>query len=184
MAQPASNPKIEELRFRLKTDPKSRIFYPLGEELRKVSAFTEAEQVLRTGLANHPTYLSAWVSLGRVLRELGNNQEASESLTRALQLDPGNVAPARTSPTRISRSARKSKRSRSTSSCTRCCPRTKSSKESSSGSSASCIRPLLRRSSRLPFPNRRRNSRLLSNRRRCSMRRRGRWNRNPPSCRA
>ncbi|HEY4639980.1 MAG TPA: tetratricopeptide repeat protein [Thermoanaerobaculia bacterium] len=95
MAQPASNPKIEELRFRLKTDPKSRIFYPLGEELRKVSAFTEAEQVLRTGLANHPTYLSAWVSLGRVLRELGNNQEASESLTRALQLDPGNVVAAR-----------------------------------------------------------------------------------------
>jgi tetratricopeptide (TPR) repeat protein len=95
MAQPASNPKIEELRFRLKTDPKSRIFYPLAEELRKVSAFTEAEQVLHTGLANHPTYLSAWVSLGRVLRELGNNQQAVDALTRALQLDPGNVVAAR-----------------------------------------------------------------------------------------
>ena len=95
MAQPASNPKIDELRGRLKTDPKSRIFYPLAEELRKVSAFTEAEQVLRTGLTNHPTYLSAWVSLGRVLRELGNNQEAAESLTKALQLDPGNVVAAR-----------------------------------------------------------------------------------------
>ena len=30
MAQ-AQNPKIEELRFRLKTDPKSRLFYPLAE---------------------------------------------------------------------------------------------------------------------------------------------------------
>src|SRR5690242_5781088 len=95
MAQPASNPKIEELRFRLKTDPKSRIFYPLAEELRKVSQFTEAEGVLRTGLANHPTYLSAWVSLGRVLRELGNNDEAVEALNKALQLDPGNVVAAR-----------------------------------------------------------------------------------------
>jgi tetratricopeptide (TPR) repeat protein len=95
MAQPVSNPKIEELRLRLKTDPKSRIFYPLAEELRKVSQFTEAEQVLRTGLSTHSTYLSAWVSLGRVLRELGNNEEAVDSLTRALQLDPGNVVAAR-----------------------------------------------------------------------------------------
>jgi len=95
MAQPVSNPKIEELRGRLKADPKSRIFYPLAEELRKVSQFAESEQVLHTGLANHPTYLSAWVSLGRVLRELGRNDEAVEALTRALQLDPGNVVAAR-----------------------------------------------------------------------------------------
>ena len=95
MAQAASNPKIEELRSRLKADPKSRIFYPLAEELRKVSQFTEAEQVLHTGLANHPTYLSAWVSLGRVMRDLGKNDQAVEALTKALQLDPGNVVAAR-----------------------------------------------------------------------------------------
>src|SRR5450756_988400 len=64
MAQPTTNPKIEELRFRLKTDPKNRIFYPLAEELRKVGQLGEAEQVLRAGLAFHPTYLSAWVSRG------------------------------------------------------------------------------------------------------------------------
>src|SRR3954451_2816704 len=95
MAQPASNPKIEELRFRLKTDPKSRLFYPLAEELRKIGQFTEAEQVLRGGLANHPTYLSAWVSLGRVSRDLKNEQSAVEALNKALQLDPGNVVAAR-----------------------------------------------------------------------------------------
>jgi len=95
MAQPVSNPKIEELRSRLKADPKSRIFYPLAEELRKVSQYTEAEQVLHTGLANHPTYLSAWVSLGRVMRDLGKNDQAVEALTKALQLDPGNVVAAR-----------------------------------------------------------------------------------------
>ncbi len=95
MAQPATNPKIEELRFRLKSDPKNRIFYPLAEELRKVGQYAEAEQVLRAGLANHPTYLSAWVSLGRVLRELKNDAGALEALNRALQLDPGNVVAAR-----------------------------------------------------------------------------------------
>ncbi|HYM59713.1 MAG TPA: tetratricopeptide repeat protein [Thermoanaerobaculia bacterium] len=95
MAQPASNPKIEELRYRLKVDPKSRIFFPLAEELRKVSQLGEAEQVLRAGLANHPSYLSGWVSLGRVLRELGSNEAAIEALKKAIQLDPGNVVAAR-----------------------------------------------------------------------------------------
>ena len=95
MAQPATTPKIEELRFRLKTDPKNRLFYPLAEELRKIGQFAEAEQVLRAGLAHHPTYLSAWVSLGRVLRDQKNNQGAVEALTKALQLDPGNVVAAR-----------------------------------------------------------------------------------------
>ena len=95
MPPPPSTPKIEELRFRLKTDPKSRLFYPLAEELRKIGACAEAEQVLHTGLTHHPTYLSAWVSLGRVSREQGKNGNAIEALSKALQLDPGNVVAAR-----------------------------------------------------------------------------------------
>jgi tetratricopeptide (TPR) repeat protein len=95
MAQPATSPKIEELRIRLRTDPKSRLFYPLAEELRKAGHVTEAEQVLRGGLEAHTTYLSAWVSLGRVLRDQKKNAEAVDVLTRALQLDPGNVVAAR-----------------------------------------------------------------------------------------
>jgi tetratricopeptide (TPR) repeat protein len=95
MAQPTSNPKIEELRFRVKTDPKSRLFLPLAEELRKLSQFAEAEQVLRTGLTHHPTYLSAWVSLGRVCRDENKHQDAIEALKKALTLDQGNVVAAR-----------------------------------------------------------------------------------------
>ena len=95
MAQPAMNAKIEELRFKVKTDPKSRLFYPLAEELRKAGHPTDAEQVLRQGLTVHGTYLSAWVSLGRVLRELKKDGEAVEALNKALQLDPGNVVAAR-----------------------------------------------------------------------------------------
>jgi len=95
MAQPATNAKIEELRFKVKTDPKSRLFYPLAEELRKAGGHGEAEQVLRQGLTVHATYLSAWVSLGRVLREQKKDHEAVEALSKALQLDPGNVVAAR-----------------------------------------------------------------------------------------
>jgi pentatricopeptide repeat protein len=95
MAQPGITAKIEELQFRIKTDPKSRLFFPLAEELRKNGKLPEAEQVLRTGLGVHATYLSAWVSLGRVLREQHKNSEAVDALKTALQVDPGNVVAAR-----------------------------------------------------------------------------------------
>lgn len=95
MAQPATTPKIEELRFKLKTDPKSRLFYQLAEELRKAGHFDESEQVLRNGLVAYPTYLAAWVSLGRTLREQKNDSAAVEALNKAMQLDPGNVVAAR-----------------------------------------------------------------------------------------
>lgn len=95
MAQPATNPKIEELRFKLKTDPKSRLFYQLAEELRKAGHLEEAEHVLGAGLLVYPTYLAAWVSLGRVMRDKKNDGAAVEALTKALQLDPGNVVAAR-----------------------------------------------------------------------------------------
>jgi tetratricopeptide (TPR) repeat protein len=94
MAQ-VTTPKIEELRLRLQVDPKSRLFFPLAEELRKVGELQQADEVLRTGLAHHPTYLSAWVSFGRVLREEQKNANAIDALSRALQLDPGNVVAAR-----------------------------------------------------------------------------------------
>jgi tetratricopeptide (TPR) repeat protein len=95
MAQPGINAKLEELQFRLKTDPKSRLFFPLAEELRRHGKLAEAEQVLRNGLHVHTSYLSAWVSLGRVLREQNKNAEAVEALTTAMQVDPGNVVAAR-----------------------------------------------------------------------------------------
>ncbi|MDP9192442.1 MAG: tetratricopeptide repeat protein [Acidobacteriota bacterium] len=95
MAQPATTPKLEELRFKLKTDPKSRLFYQLAEELRKAGHFDESEHVLRSGLVVYPTYLAAWVSLGRTLREQKNDAEAVDALNTALQLDPGNIVAAR-----------------------------------------------------------------------------------------
>ena len=95
MAQPATNPKIEELRSKLKTDPKSRLFFPLAEELRKAGQLGEAEQVLRTGLTGHAGYLSAWVSLGRVLKDQHKERDAIEPLSKAMAIDPGNLVVAR-----------------------------------------------------------------------------------------
>ena len=95
MATQPLNPKIEELRFKIKNDPKSRLFYQLGEELRKVKSNAEAELVLREGLQHHATYLAAWVSLGRALREQDKHKESIEAFLKALTLDPSNVVAAR-----------------------------------------------------------------------------------------
>ncbi|MGA7614144.1 MAG: tetratricopeptide repeat protein [Thermoanaerobaculia bacterium] len=95
MPDSPTSPRIEELRARLAADPKSRLFYPLAEELRKIGRVEEAEKVLREGLTIHANYLSAWVSFGRVLKDRKNFTEAVTVLERALSLDPGNVVAAK-----------------------------------------------------------------------------------------
>src|SRR5687767_12898300 len=93
--QPPTTFRIEDLKARLKLEPKSRLFYPLAEGLRKIQRFADAEKVLRDGLTVHAGYISAWISLGRVLYELGKYREAVEILQKACTLDPGNVVAAR-----------------------------------------------------------------------------------------
>lgn len=95
MSQPPTTPRIDELRARLIGDPRSRHFYPLAEELRKIGRLDEAQETLINGLAANPTYLSAWVSLGRVLTEMGKLHGAVDALNKALTFDPGNVVAAR-----------------------------------------------------------------------------------------
>jgi pentatricopeptide repeat protein len=89
------SPKIEDLKARLRLDPKSRLFVPLAEELRKSGRPEEAEAVLRSGLEHHSGYLSAWISLGRCLIERGERSDATGALMNALSIDPGNVVAAR-----------------------------------------------------------------------------------------
>jgi tetratricopeptide (TPR) repeat protein len=89
------SPKIEDLKARVRLDPKSRLFVPLAEEYRKIGRAEEAEAVLRSGLEHHSGYLSAWISLGRCLIERGARTDATGALMNALSIDPGNVVAAR-----------------------------------------------------------------------------------------
>ena len=57
--------RIDELRRRLERDPASRLFAQLAEEHRKAGNHAEAVRVARTGLAQHPSYASARLTLGR-----------------------------------------------------------------------------------------------------------------------
>ncbi len=87
--------RIEQLRYLLREDPSSRIFYQLGELLRREGEADEAVEILRTGLDRHPRYVSAWVCLGRSQRDLRALEEARQSFQTALDLDRENPVAAR-----------------------------------------------------------------------------------------
>ena len=84
--------KIEDLRRRVEHDPASIAFAQLGEEYRRVGRYQEAVNVCRGGLALHPAYLSARVTLGRALIGLRQLDEAHAELQHVIQIAPRNLA--------------------------------------------------------------------------------------------
>jgi predicted Zn-dependent protease len=88
----ADNARIDDLRRRVHKDPASIAFAQLAEECRRAGQVDEAAQVCRAGLAVHPGYLSARVTLGRVLLELNQLSEAQAELEIVLKGAPENLA--------------------------------------------------------------------------------------------
>jgi hypothetical protein len=88
----ADSPRIEELRRRVQMDPASIAFAALAEEYRKAGRFDEAIATCTAGLQRHPAYLSAHVTLGRALIEVGRYDEAREELEHVLRVAPENLA--------------------------------------------------------------------------------------------
>lgn len=68
--------RIDELRRRVQNDPASIAFAQLAEEYRRSGQTEEAVRICRDGLTRHPGYLSARVTLGRALLDLGQLGEA------------------------------------------------------------------------------------------------------------
>jgi tetratricopeptide (TPR) repeat protein len=73
-------------------DPASIAFAQLAEECRRAGQTNEAVAVCMAGLAYHPGYLSARVTLGRALSELGRLDEARGLLSIVLAAAPDNLA--------------------------------------------------------------------------------------------
>ena len=86
------NPRIEELRRRVQSDPASIAFAALAEEYRRAGQYEEAIATCEAGLQRHPAYLSAHVTLGRALIEVNRFDEAREELEYVLKVAPENLA--------------------------------------------------------------------------------------------
>ena len=91
----ADNPRIEELRRRILKDPASIAFAQLAEEHRRAGQFDDAVRVCRAGLAQHPAYLSARITLGRALLEMGRYDEAVSEFEYVLRAAPDNLTAVR-----------------------------------------------------------------------------------------
>lgn len=87
----ADNPRIRELRRRVQADPASIAFAQLAEECRRTGTPEEAISICRAGLAHHPGYLSARVTLGRALIEVGQLDQAAIELSTVVQTAPTNL---------------------------------------------------------------------------------------------
>jgi protein O-GlcNAc transferase len=87
--------RIEELRRRVQQDPRSIAFAQLAEALRRTGHPQEAVDACRAGLSNHPGYLSAHVTLGRALIEIGDLDGAETELTLVLNAAAENLAAVR-----------------------------------------------------------------------------------------
>jgi hypothetical protein len=88
----AESSRIEDLRRRIQKDPASIAFAQLAEELRRAGNFEESVEICRAGLAIHPGYLSARVTLGRALVELNHLDDAQAELEHVLASAPENLA--------------------------------------------------------------------------------------------
>src|SRR4051812_27443222 len=84
--------RLEELKRRVEADPASIAFASLAEEYRRAARFDEAVEASRAGLRFHPTYVSARVTLGRSLMELGLYDQAERELHVVARSTPDNLA--------------------------------------------------------------------------------------------
>jgi hypothetical protein len=85
------SPRIEDLRRRVVNDPRSIAFAQLAEEYRRIGLLQDSVDICRAGLSAHPGYVSARVTLGRSLVELGHLDAAQKELQAALEHAPGNL---------------------------------------------------------------------------------------------
>lgn len=91
----ADRSRIDELRQRLEKDQGSIAFAQLAEEYRRAGRFRDAIATCQAGLGQHPGYLSARVTLGRALIEVGDLDGAHRELTAVLRLAPENLSAVR-----------------------------------------------------------------------------------------
>ena len=89
------NPRIEDLRRRVEKDPASIAFAQLAEEHRRAGQFEDAVRVCQAGLEQHPAYLSARITLGRALLEMGRYDEAASEFEYVLKAAPDNLSATR-----------------------------------------------------------------------------------------
>ncbi len=87
------NPGVEGAQVRrwqeeVARDPGNAAFLPLSDLYRREGRLDVAKRLCQRGLERHPEHVEAHVLLGRILRELGEQERAIDEFDIALHLDP------------------------------------------------------------------------------------------------
>jgi tetratricopeptide (TPR) repeat protein len=82
---------IEKYQAILKKDPNSQVFAALAESYREMGMLVQAEKTAREGTERHPSYVSGFVILGRILVTQERWREAEFVLQKAATLGPENI---------------------------------------------------------------------------------------------
>jgi len=90
-AQQSNLDRIREYGHQVRRDPESLAFVLLADAFREEGMLTEAAEVCRKGLEQHPSYGTARVVMGQIHEELGEMESAEQEYETALSLDPQNI---------------------------------------------------------------------------------------------
>ncbi|MFQ5802038.1 MAG: tetratricopeptide repeat protein [Candidatus Methylomirabilales bacterium] len=82
---------IQQMETTLAQNPLSLVFAQLADAYRRGGRLEQAIQLCQEGLTHHVTYASAYMVLGRSLKEKGDLLAAREAFQRVLRLDPESV---------------------------------------------------------------------------------------------
>lgn len=82
---------IHKLRNELKKNPKSQLFAPLSEGLRKSGQLHEALQIGLKGLNFHPKFAAGHLAVAHIYFDQSQFAEALDHLTEAVDISPENI---------------------------------------------------------------------------------------------
>lgn len=82
---------IERYQILYAKDPQSKVFAPLAEAYRKMGLLSQALDVCKHGVSNHPDFVSGRVALAKILLDLQRAAEALPHLEAATRLSPDNI---------------------------------------------------------------------------------------------
>ena len=83
--------EIRELEKRFSEAPDSRLFLPLADALRRAGELERAVKLCREGLERFPDFASARILLGECLAEIGDLEQAEQTLEKMAAEDSDNL---------------------------------------------------------------------------------------------
>jgi tetratricopeptide (TPR) repeat protein len=88
---PVTQKELDRLHTAWESSPESRSFAPLADAYHRAGRNEEAIELLNSGTARHPDYLSAQVLLANCYQALGRSAEADAIFNRVLSQDAENI---------------------------------------------------------------------------------------------